>query len=58
MTDNEALDDLPPEGKKWQLYERQKAILQGFLARNAISREQYEKSMHDMIEKMGYKEEA
>ena len=45
---------LTPEKKKRQLYERQKAMLQGFLERNAISKEQYEKSLGDLTEKMGY----
>ena len=39
--------------KNHQLYLKQKAILDTFLARNAISRKQYEKSLHDLTEKMG-----
>ena len=54
MIDNEAWASLTPEEKKRQLYERQKAMLQGFLERNAISKEQYEKSLGDLTEKMGY----
>lgn len=54
MTDNEAWASLTPEEKKRQLYERQKAMLQGFLERNAISKEQYEKSLGDLTAKMGY----
>ena len=49
-------NNLTPEEKKRQLYEKQVAMLQGFLERNAISKEQYEKSLHDMTEKMGYGE--
>ena len=51
---NEAWAILTPEEKKRQLYERQKAMLQAFLERNAISKEQYEKSLGDLTEKMGY----
>ena len=47
-------DGLTPEEKKRKLYERQKALLQTFLERNAISRAQYEKSLGDLTEKMGY----
>ena len=46
------------EQKKRQLYAKQVAMLQGFLERNAISKEQYEKSLHDLTEKMGYGAEA
>jgi hypothetical protein len=46
--------DLTLEEKKRKLYERQKATLQGFLERNAISKEQYEKSLGDLTVKMGY----
>lgn len=47
-------DGLTPEQKKRQLYETQVAMLQGFLERNAISKAQYEKSLHDLTVKMGY----
>ena len=57
MTDNEAWASLTPEEKKRQLYERQKAMLQGFLERNAISKEQYNKSLCDLTVKMGYREQ-
>ena len=42
------------EDKKRQLYLRQKALLEQFLETGAISRQQYEKSLHDLTEKMGY----
>ena len=45
---------LTAEQKKRQLYEKQVAMLQGFLERNAISKEQYEKSYGDLTAKMGY----
>ena len=36
-----------------QLYLRQKEVLELFLERNAISQEQYSKSLKDMTEQMG-----
>lgn len=39
------------------LYERQKKMLEEFLKRGAISKAQYEKSLHDLTEKMGMKEQ-
>ena len=47
---------LTPEQKKRALYERQKKTLADFLERNAISKAQYDKSLHDLTEKMGYGE--
>lgn len=44
------------EEKNHQLYLRQKELLASFLERGAISQMQYEKSLHDLTEKMGYKE--
>lgn len=44
---------LSPEEKKKALYLKQKRLLDLFLERNAISKAQYEKSLHDMTEKMG-----
>ena len=42
-----------PEQKKRDLYDRQVELLKTFLERNAISQEQYDKSFHDLTEKMG-----
>ena len=53
MTDN-SLPAASAEDKKRQLYLRQKATLDAFLARGAITRAQYEKSLGDMTAKMGY----
>ena len=39
--------------KKRQLYLRQKKLLETFLEHGAISREQFEKSLGDLTEKMG-----
>ncbi len=46
------LSSYSPEEKKRFLYEKQKATLDTFLARGAISKDQYDKSLGDMIEKM------
>lgn len=53
-TDN--ADDLPKKERRWQLYDRQAELLNTFLERNAISKTQYDKSLHDLTEKMGYGE--
>ena len=42
-----------PEEKRRQLFLTQKETLDRFLERGAISRRQYEKSLHDLREKMG-----
>ena len=47
---------MTPTEKKIQLYKKQKNTLDLFLERNAISREQYDKSLHDLTEKMGMKD--
>lgn len=44
----QVLDD-----KNIELYLRQKKMLEQFLERNAISKEQFEKSLGDLTEKMG-----
>ena len=46
---------LSQEEKKRQLYEKQKDLLDAFLKRGAISKTQYDKSLGDLTEKMGYK---
>ena len=45
---------LSPEEKKRQLFLNQKKTLDLFLERKAISQAQYEKSLGDLREKMGY----
>ena len=47
-----AWDSLSYAEKNRLLYERQKRMLEEFLERNAISKTQYEKSLHDLTEKM------
>ena len=46
-------ETLSPEEKKKQLFLNQKQTLDLFLERNAISETQYNKSLHELIEKMG-----
>lgn len=45
-------DSLSYAEKNKLLFERQKRMLEEFLERNAISKAQYEKSLHDLTEKM------
>ncbi|MBR6862363.1 MAG: hypothetical protein IKM73_13685 [Acidaminococcaceae bacterium] len=49
---NAAWDSLTYKEKNKVLFECQKAKLEEFLKKGAISKPQYEKSMHDLIEKM------
>ena len=44
---------LTSEQKKQKLFEKQKNTLDMFLEHNAISKAQYDKSLGDLIEKMG-----
>lgn len=46
-------ETLSPEEKKKQLFLKQKNTLDLFLERNAISKAQYDKSLGDLIDKMG-----
>ena len=41
------------EEKNHQLFLKQKALLDGFLERGAISKAQHDKSLHDLSETMG-----
>ena len=54
ITRDNPFEKLKPEEKKRKLYETQKQTLDLFLERGAISRAQYEKSLGDLTEKMGY----
>ena len=54
----QAWEQLSPEEKKKELYLRQVRLLQTFLERHAISQAQYDKSFHDLTEKMGMQELA
>ncbi len=44
--------------KKKELFLRQKQLLDTFLERGVISREQYDKSLGDLIVKMGIREDG
>jgi DNA-binding MarR family transcriptional regulator len=50
--------DLTLEEKRVDLFLRQKHTLDLFLERNTISKAQYDKSLGDLIEKMGIKDTA
>ena len=52
--DQQSWEQLSHEEKNHQLYLKQKALLETFLEKHAISKEQYEKSLHDLTDKMGY----
>lgn len=47
-------EKMTPEEKKKDLYDRQVETLKKFLERGAISQQQYDKSFHDLTEKMGF----
>ena len=49
-----AWDGLSHEEKNYQLYLKQKELLDLFLKKGAISKEQYKKSLTDLALKMGY----
>ena len=53
---NDSWAAMTPEDKKRLLFLRQKELLDTFLEKKAITREQYEKSLHDLTEKMDYTE--
>ena len=50
--EDEEWSALSHEEKNHQLYLRQKALLDQFLEKGAISQEQHDKSLHDLREKM------
>ena len=51
--ENDAWGRMSYKEKQHQLFLKQKGILDEFLAHGAISQAQHDKSLHDMIEKMG-----
>ena len=53
VMEQEQWEKLTPEQKKKELYLEQKFTLDSFLERNAISNAMYDKSLHDLTEKMG-----
>lgn len=56
MEDTDVRRVLPDESKK-RLYYEQKHTLDLFLERGAISRAQYDKSLGDLTDKMGMRDE-
>ena len=50
---NTTWENMTLEEKKKELLLRQKKTLDLFLERNAISKAQYDKSLGDLVEKMG-----
>lgn len=53
MMEQNEWESLSPEEKRVQLYLKQKAMLEAFLERGAISKAQFDKSLGDLTEKMG-----
>ena len=56
--EDEKWDAMTHEQKNHELFLRQKALLDQFLEKGAISREQHDKSLHDLTEKMHASENA
>lgn len=56
MMEQNEWENLSPEEKRVQLYLKQKAMLEAFLERGAISKAQFDKSLGDLTEKMGMQE--
>ena len=54
--ENKEWESLSYEEKNHQLFLRQKALLDGFLEHRAITQAQHDKSLHDLIAKMGESE--
>lgn len=54
--ENEGWSNLTPEEKKRRLFQKQKELLDAFRSTNAITQDQYDKSLGDLREKMGIKE--
>ena len=50
---NNSWASLPYEEKNHQLFLQQKKLLDTFLEHGAITQAQHDKSLHDLIEKMG-----
>ena len=54
INEQEQWEMLSYEEKNHQLFLKQKSLLETFLEKGAISKEQFEKSLHDLKLKMGY----
>ena len=53
MEEKKPWEEMTHDEKNRELFFRQKRILDQFMEHGAISREQYEKSLGDLTEKMG-----
>ena len=53
-TEKKPYEQMTPEEKRRNLYDKQKELLDTFLEHGAISQLQYDKSLRDLTEKMGY----
>ena len=53
VNEDEDWSKLAPDEKKRRLFLKQKALLDTFREHNAISQDQYDKSLNDLREKMG-----
>ena len=53
-TEKKQYEQMTPEEKRRNLYNKQKELLDTFLEHGAISQLQYDKSLRDLTEKMGY----
>lgn len=53
LIDTQEWEKLTYEEKNHQLFLREKALLDEFLERGAISLAQHDKSLHDLIKKIG-----
>ena len=47
-------EEMSYDDKNKELFEMQTRLLKTFLEHRAITEEQYQKSLHDLCEKMGY----
>ncbi len=56
MLDDREWSKMSQSEKKIELFRQQKHTLDLFLERNAISKQQYDKSLGDLIVKMGMKD--
>ena len=52
----ESWEKLSYEEKNEELFQREKRLLETFLEKKAISKEQYEKSLRELIKKTGHEE--
>ena len=56
LSEEKEWNTLSYDEKNEQLFQHEKRILEMFLEKGAISRQQFEKSLHDLIEKTGHVE--